>query len=148
MLDEPQRCPVHSTRLVLLIVPARATTLDGELFWGPQEVPVDGRSSQELSVPPRLEAAELRGLRLPLRRAPAPFEDRMNVLAKLFPAESKPAHVHVVEQTLCKGAAHIEAELKRVEDVGGEGLMLREAAEQVRALSLLNTAQNKEYGRA
>jgi len=50
------------------------------------------------------------------------------------------AHVEIVAQDLCLGADHLQAELARVEDLGGEGLMLRAAGSRYevgRSASLL-----------
>lgn len=35
-------------------------------------------------------------------------------------------YARVVKHDKCKGKAHLEEELERVEDLGGEGLMIRE----------------------
>jgi len=54
-----------------------------------------------------------------------PFEDRMKILEQMFPP-GKHKYAQVVEQVKCKGKDHLNQELKRVQDLGGEGLMLRQ----------------------
>ncbi|MCP4136437.1 MAG: DNA ligase [bacterium] len=52
------------------------------------------------------------------------FEDRVEFLKKYF-ADNNPAYASFLEQEVCRDTAHMREELKRVEDLGGEGLMLR-----------------------
>ena len=56
-----------------------------------------------------------------------PFEERMAALKTMFgPGGTHAAdHVEVVEQTLATSVQHVLDELKAVETLGGEGLMLR-----------------------
>ena len=54
-----------------------------------------------------------------------PFEKRQELLNTLIPTDHK--HLVVVDQTLCKGQAHLDSMLESIEEGGGEGLMLREA---------------------
>ncbi|RHZ62883.1 hypothetical protein Glove_334g34 [Diversispora epigaea] len=56
--------------------------------------------------------------------AEAPFEDRMSYIKDLF-KEKKTTYARIVEQRRCKSAKDIFDELKRVESLGAEGLMLR-----------------------
>jgi DNA ligase-1 len=53
-----------------------------------------------------------------------PFEDRMAYLAELFAGEQTRALVHRHEP--CRDLHHLREELRRVEELGGEGLMLRQ----------------------
>ena len=59
-----------------------------------------------------------------------PFEERMEFLKTLFgPGGSHASDiVHLVEQTLATSRQHVLDQLKEVEALGGEGLMLRKAA--------------------
>lgn len=54
------------------------------------------------------------------------FEKRIKHLNKLIKA-SKLKHLVALEQEPCKNTTHLKKELARVEKLGGEGLMLREA---------------------
>lgn len=53
-----------------------------------------------------------------------PFEERMEFLKALIPSCNNP-YIELVEQKICKGEEHLLDELDRVEELGGEGLMLR-----------------------
>lgn len=53
------------------------------------------------------------------------FEERLRFLNERFPEASHP-HACVHGHVVCRGSAHLEEELKRVECLGGEGLMLRQ----------------------
>ena len=56
-----------------------------------------------------------------------PFEKRIQSARDYF--DEKPSkYVNVLDQVKCKGPDHIEAELQKVEALGGEGLMIREPA--------------------
>jgi len=61
------------------------------------------------------------------------FEQRMEALRSKL-SEALPAGVHAFArchpQQVCKNRAHLEEELKRVQNQGGEGLMLRRAGSQ------------------
>ncbi len=56
-----------------------------------------------------------------------PFEKRIDWLAKFF-KKNKEQHLLFHEHIECKGIDHLRKELVRVEELGGEGLMLREPA--------------------
>jgi len=56
---------------------------------------------------------------------PGPFEDRVAYLADGF-AAWKPAYAAMHDHARCLGLDHLRAELRRVEGLGGEGLMLRQ----------------------
>jgi DNA ligase-1 len=57
------------------------------------------------------------------------FEGRMKALSMLCKKGTNKVadHVWVVKQMLCEGLTNLMEELKSIEDVGGEGLMLRQA---------------------
>ncbi|MFO0968606.1 MAG: DNA ligase [Gemmataceae bacterium] len=115
----------------------------GNLFHAPEwftaglpETPLDGelwierkKFQRTVSVVRRQDKSDLwREVRFLVFDAPAAgggFEERMafitDCLAKARP-EFAAQHVH----ELCRGIEHLRGELARVEDLGGEGLMLRE----------------------
>ncbi len=53
------------------------------------------------------------------------FEERIEYLSKTI-KKLKSKYVSVLEQYVCKNTTHLKKELKRVEKLGGEGLMLRQ----------------------
>jgi DNA ligase-1 len=53
------------------------------------------------------------------------FEERMGFMKEGFAASLE--YASVLEHALCEGVEHLRAELERIEGLGGEGLMLREA---------------------
>jgi DNA ligase-1 len=53
-----------------------------------------------------------------------PFEDRMAALQSLFAPDRTP-YARALEQERCQGLDHLRKELDRVEQLGGEGLMMR-----------------------
>ena len=55
----------------------------------------------------------------------APFEDRL-AFVRAHMAEHRPPHARALEHVACRDLDHLRAELARVEDLGGEGLMLRQ----------------------
>jgi DNA ligase 1 len=55
----------------------------------------------------------------------APFEDRVELVEAWF-EKHKPAHARFHPHVRCQGEAHLREELRRIEGLGGEGLMLRE----------------------
>ena len=96
--------------------------LDGELFAG------RGRFQQAVSVARRIDAGEAwRSLSFVIFDAPAVdagFEDRIAHLEAWFAERSTPL-ARVLEHRPCKGHDDLAAELARIEELGGEGLMLR-----------------------
>jgi DNA ligase 1 len=94
------------------------TALDGELFSG------RGQFQQTVSIARRQNGGEAwRSLKFVVFDAPSEpggFEDR---LATVFAVESDFVVVHPHEP--CRDQQHLEAELARIENLGGEGLMLR-----------------------
>lgn len=55
-----------------------------------------------------------------------PFEGRMKRIQDHF-KKNQSEWVEIVEQTKCENRAQLESKLKDVEELGGEGLMLRKA---------------------
>jgi len=98
--------------------------LDGELFGG------RGKFQITVSVA-KSQGADTRwkGLQYRIFDAPGlnkPFEERMQTIRDWF--DSHPTeYAKVLKMQKCKGKAHMEEELKRIEEKGGEGLMLRKA---------------------
>ena len=70
---------------------------------------------------------------------PGPFEGRLAFVRETF-ARREPPHARALDHSACEGLGHLQAELARVEALGGEGLMLRQpgsAYEVGRSLTLL-----------
>jgi DNA ligase-1 len=61
-----------------------------------------------------------------------PFEERQKALADLI-RTNRPDHAKVLDQIRCTGVESLQAELTRVEALGGEGLMLRQPASHYEA---------------
>lgn len=57
-----------------------------------------------------------------------PFEKRVAAIKRWYEKKGQEGapYVRIVEHTKCKGEAHLNAELKKVEKLGGEGIMLRQ----------------------
>lgn len=53
-----------------------------------------------------------------------PFEDRLAYIDR-YMKKHAPAYARFHEHVICKGTSHMREELKRVEGLGGEGLMMR-----------------------
>ncbi|XP_033114733.1 DNA ligase-like [Anneissia japonica] len=98
--------------------------LDGELFFG------RGEFSKAVSIVKSKDVDKgWDKLTFEIFDAPnikAEFEDRIEAVADYFEKNRTP-YVHVLEHVLCKGKDNIEQQLKRVETLSGEGLMIREA---------------------
>jgi hypothetical protein len=96
--------------------------LDGELFAG------RGRFQHAVSVARRMDKGDgWRSLAFVIFDAPAlshGFEDRIKHLEDHFGARPWP-QAKVLEHRVCTGHDDLTTELRRVEDLGGEGLMLR-----------------------
>ena len=73
---------------------------------------------------------EVRFLVFDAPRAPGGFEERQ---AALHASVTASPHVEVLAHARCDGVDHLHAELARVEGLGGEGLMLREAGSRYEA---------------
>lgn len=98
------------------------TPLDGELWVGRKKF------QRCVSIVRRLDAGpdwrEVRYLVFDAPAMAAPFEARMQHLQE-FLSTHKPPYVQYVEQALCTDIDHMRSELRRVEGLGGEGLMMR-----------------------
>jgi DNA ligase-1 len=96
--------------------------LDGELFAG------RGKFQQAVSIARRMDRGSgWRALSYVIFDAPAlahGFEDRIRHLEDHFGAKPAPL-ARVLEHRVCKGLSDLHEELRRVEDLGGEGVMLR-----------------------
>lgn len=100
-----------------------AFPLDGELW-------LARRSFQRtVSIVRRHDASlEWRSIRYVVFDAPAevgPFERRLQTCREHF-SQCPALYVDVLPQTVCKGPDHLRCELDRMEQLGGEGLMLRQ----------------------
>ncbi len=106
-------------------------TLDGELFGGRKKFQTTVGIVKSSPGHPGWATLTYELFDMPSAGA-LPFEDRMLKLQTLFRAPATgvvPAgstHVHIVEQQLCTGAAHVTDALAAIEALGGEGLMLRQ----------------------
>jgi DNA ligase-1 len=96
--------------------------LDGEL-WGGRK-----KFQRTVSVVRRQDQSDLwKEISFLVFDAPAreePFEERLELVRRALD-ERRPAHAKFHEHEVCKGVTHLREELKRVEALGGEGLMLR-----------------------
>jgi DNA ligase-1 len=99
-----------------------ATPLDGELWAGRKQF------QRAVSIVRRQDRGEAwREISFVVFDAPAleaPFEERLRQCRALLEAARLP-HVSVHEHRACGGIDDLRAELARVEQLGGEGLMLR-----------------------
>jgi DNA ligase-1 len=98
------------------------TPLDGELWVGRKQF------QRCVSIVRRQEAHdEWREVRYLIFDAPAheaPFEERQQHIKDTL-ARHKPAYAQHHPQEVCRGTDHMRDELRRVEGLGGEGLMMR-----------------------
>ena len=124
------------------------TSLDGELWVGRKQfqrcVSVVRRSDAE-----KHDFEEWKVVKYLLFDAPSvqkPFEDRLKYIEDLAKSVDSPyliAHKH----TVCKGVDHLQSELQRINDLGGEGLMLRQPGslyEYKRSKTLLKVKSFKD----
>ncbi|CAG8437533.1 7141_t:CDS:10 [Diversispora eburnea] len=99
----------------------RDVDLDGELFGG------RGKFQSTVSIV-KAGKEEWKSITYEIFDVPSyaetPFEDRMSYLKDLF-KEKKTTYARIVEQRRCKSEKDIFNELKHVESLGAEGLMLR-----------------------
>ncbi|CAG8602981.1 7678_t:CDS:2, partial [Acaulospora morrowiae] len=99
----------------------RDVDLDGELFGG------RGKFQSTVSIVKAGED-EWKSITYEIFDVPsymnAPFEDRMSFIEDMF-EKQKPAYGRIVQHRRCKSAKDVWDELKRVESLGGEGLMIR-----------------------
>jgi DNA ligase-1 len=97
--------------------------LDGELWLGRKQF------QRTVSIVRRQDETDLwREIRFLAFDAPdlgVPFEHRLQYLANLF-EEFRPEWAQVHEHVVCRDAAHLQAELTRIEALHGEGIMLRQ----------------------
>ena len=117
-------------------------TLDGELWLG------RGRFQECISVVKSArvdkgwERLTYRVFDLPDMRAP--FEERYAALQRIA---SDISYIQVVKQVRCVSMKHLTTELKRIQDLGGEGLMLRQPGsfyERKRSSTLLKVKTFKD----
>jgi DNA ligase-1 len=99
-----------------------AMTLDGEL-WGGR-----GQFQSTVSVVKTANSERWRGVVFQVFDVPSlkdkPFEERMDALAAWCKDHPYP-HIRMVKQERCKGREHLCEQLRKIETLGGEGLMLR-----------------------
>ena len=99
-----------------------ATPLDGEL-WGGRK-----RFQRTISVVRRQDKSDhWKEISFVVFDAPAmdaPFEERL-AFCRAVIEERKLEYTKFLEHQRCTGLDHLRAELKRVEELGGEGLMMR-----------------------
>ncbi len=100
-----------------------ATALDGELWIGRKAF------QRTVGTVRRQDKTDLwKEVKFLVFDAPnhgGPFEERLAFLAAGI-RDWKPAYASVLEHSICRGVDHLREELKRVEALGGEGLMLRQ----------------------
>ncbi len=98
------------------------TALDGELWLGRQQF-----SGLVSIVRRKVPDDDWKKVRYFIFDAPGiegSFEKRIDSSKRWF-ASHPSAYAEVLKQEVCKGEEHLKAKLKEVEDLGGEGLMLR-----------------------
>ena len=102
-----------------------ATPLDGELWVGRKQF------QRTVSIVRRGDASELwREVRYLIFDAPTqaqPFEQRLDFVTQLL-ATHQPPYALGLAQSVCRSAEHLRRELTRIEELGGEGLILRQPA--------------------
>jgi DNA ligase-1 len=106
------------------------TPLDGELWIGRKAF------QKTVGIVRRQDKTELwRSVRFEVFDAPQAvggFEDRIKFLEDAI-ARMKNEFVHMHAHELCRGVDHLREELRRVESLGGEGLMLRQPGSKYHA---------------
>ena len=102
-----------------------STPLDGELWVGRKQF------QRTVSIVRRSDAADLwREVRYLVFDAPTvvqPFEQRQSAVKQVLAAD-QPPYALLLHQDVCRNREHLETALGRVEQLGGEGLMLRRPA--------------------
>ncbi len=118
--------------------------LDGELWLARKEF------QRTVSIVRRHDqSARWREVRFLVFDAPAlaePFEERVAYLRDLF-AGRQPHYGELLVHERCQSATHLDAELARIEALGGEGLMLRQPGsryEAGRSTTLLKVKRFKD----
>ena len=99
-----------------------ATPLDGELWVGRKQFPAAVGVVRRQDQPDTWRTVRFVVFDAPA--APGPFEAR---LAHATAAVTGAAFAELLPHAICTGADHLNSELARVEALGGEGLMLRQA---------------------
>jgi DNA ligase-1 len=98
------------------------TPLDGELWVGRK------RFQRCVSIVRRQEEhdewREVQYLVFDAPAAPGPFEDRLAYI-EAYMKQHTPPYARFHEHGKCRGTTHMREELRRVEGLGGEGLMMR-----------------------
>lgn len=116
--------PIHAPAWFTLGLPDDLA-LDGELFAG------RGRFNETVSVVRRHDAGERWGqLKYVVFDAPSAsggFETRLKAAETALSRDGSSKYACVHPHEVCKGQQQLEDELKRVEQAGGEGLMMRRA---------------------
>ncbi|SJL02651.1 uncharacterized protein ARMOST_05985 [Armillaria ostoyae] len=104
-------------------------TLDGELFGGRGEF--QSTVSIVKTINSHWKEITFQVFDVP-SRGTEPFEDRLEFLNKLFGSNGthQSDKVNVVEHELVKDRQHVLDQLKKIESLGGEGLMLRKPGSQ------------------
>ena len=102
-----------------------ADTLDGELWVGRKKF--QRTTSIVRSGAANREWREVTYVVFDAPNAPGGFEQRLAHAKKVLTRSQTP-HARTLEHVACTGIAHLQAELVRVEALGGEGLMLRAPA--------------------
>jgi len=103
----------------------KGVTLDGELFGG------RGKFQDTVSIVKTINSPHWQSITFQIFDVPSlaekPFEERFEYLQQTFGPGGPHAapHIVVVEQVEAKNKEHVFQRLKEVENVGGEGVMLR-----------------------
>ena len=112
---------LHAPDWFLAALPADMH-LDGELFGGRKKF------QRTVSIVRRQDKSPMwKEIKFVVFDAPmhdAEFEGRLEAV-EMFVAEKPHDHLEAHPHVICKGLAHLEEELSRVEALGGEGLMMR-----------------------
>jgi len=101
------------------------TILDGELFGGRGEFQKTVGIVKSITT----RKDEWEGLTFMIFDAPqvpGTFEERYQFLLRMMESSPETKYMKVVEQTPCEGKAQLMAGLVKMQDNGGEGLMLRQ----------------------
>jgi DNA ligase 1 len=106
------------------------TPLDGELWIGRKSF------QKTVGIVRRQDKTELwRGVRFEVFDAPQAgggFEERIDFLRDAIARQTN-EFIHMHAHELCRGVDHLREELRRVESLGGEGLMLRQPGSKYHA---------------
>jgi len=113
--------PIHAPAFFTKDLPPQ--TLDGEIYGNSCNFDaVSGICRRKIA-----RDSDWRGLTyqiFDLVDAELPFEERQKKLWNIVPRH---AHLKLLRQRRCRGSAHLESTLRRIENNGGEGVMLRQA---------------------